>query len=447
MFTGPIIVGNSVIAIKNENLATAPTVIDSFNIANGAVNWSTPVNYSDTSGLGYGGGYVAFGTSVTVNSQVVGSLNVLNASSGAKLYSVPLPTDAISVTIATDTTTTLPVAYVTGNVGAITAVRLGPTSGTTLWSTTVLAGGTVSSIAGNMLLTANPDQYYAIDRTTGAINHFFKGMSSGGGGLKPVVDTAHGRFYIYGSLFLGQKTESDLIAYSYHGSTITQIWKDTQSENGASATPAIDSAGNVYLATRTSLMKINGATGAVLKSVPGNFYVHNSPIITPQYIWEFGAGASVTSAYVYNLSDLSLAAQFPLGSNANYLEQGAAMDPTHLIVDFGGTQQSPGFEVFTGTSKPVLPGDTNFDGLVNRTDLAAIIAHYGKPGALGDGDLNGDGVVGFADFQILELNFGRNGVNAADLSEQPVPEPYLLGLLPIIPLFCRRGVRRRIDCR
>src|SRR3954451_6399852 len=37
MFTGPIIVGNSVIAIKNENLATAPTVIDSFNIANGAV--------------------------------------------------------------------------------------------------------------------------------------------------------------------------------------------------------------------------------------------------------------------------------------------------------------------------------------------------------------------------------------------------------------------------
>jgi hypothetical protein len=55
-----------------------------------------------------------------------------------------------------------------------------------------------------------------------------------------------------------------------------------------------------------------------------------------------------------------------------------------------------------------LRGDLNLDGLVDRADLAMLIANMGQTDLTGElGDLNGDRLVGFVDFQIFELAFGN----------------------------------------
>ncbi|HEY2841917.1 MAG TPA: dockerin type I repeat-containing protein [Pirellulales bacterium] len=51
----------------------------------------------------------------------------------------------------------------------------------------------------------------------------------------------------------------------------------------------------------------------------------------------------------------------------------------------------------------LLPGDVNFDGLVNAADRAVIQAHLGQtdPHGLGVGDANGDGIVNANDFRLV----------------------------------------------
>ena len=68
-----------------------------------------------------------------------------------------------------------------------------------------------------------------------------------------------------------------------------------------------------------------------------------------------------------------------------------------------------------GTAKVsfAAPGDTNLDGLVNFSDIQAIIngGRYGQSGATGVwavGDFNYDGLVNFTDIQGM-LNAGRYG--------------------------------------
>ena len=52
-------------------------------------------------------------------------------------------------------------------------------------------------------------------------------------------------------------------------------------------------------------------------------------------------------------------------------------------------------------------GDTNLDGLINGTDLAAIKAGYGLSGVgWAYGDLNGNGLVDATDAAIMRANFG-----------------------------------------
>jgi hypothetical protein len=68
-----------------------------------------------------------------------------------------------------------------------------------------------------------------------------------------------------------------------------------------------------------------------------------------------------------------------------------------------------------GTAKVsfAAPGDTNLDGLVNFSDIQAIISggRYGQSGTTGVwgvGDFNYDGLVNFTDIQGM-LNAGRYG--------------------------------------
>ncbi len=51
------------------------------------------------------------------------------------------------------------------------------------------------------------------------------------------------------------------------------------------------------------------------------------------------------------------------------------------------------------------PGDTNGDGVVNFSDLNAVLADFGNSGDL-PGDVNGDGVVNFEDLNLVLSAFG-----------------------------------------
>jgi hypothetical protein len=79
-----------------------------------------------------------------------------------------------------------------------------------------------------------------------------------------------------------------------------------------------------------------------------------------------------------------------------------------------------------------LPGDTNFDRVVNIADFAVLAANFNASERWwGSGDFNFDGTVSIADFSQLAANFNRTQARPA-----PVPEP-ALGLL-ILPLMLRR---------
>ncbi len=52
------------------------------------------------------------------------------------------------------------------------------------------------------------------------------------------------------------------------------------------------------------------------------------------------------------------------------------------------------------------PGDTNGDGVVNFTDLNAVLGAFGQTGANLPGDVNDDGAVGFADLNEVLSNYG-----------------------------------------
>jgi len=90
-----------------------------------------------------------------------------------------------------------------------------------------------------------------------------------------------------------------------------------------------------------------------------------------------------------------------------------------------------------------MPGDLNFDGIVNFLDYLAWKSHAGTSGkGWPDGDLDGDSDVDRDDFAILRAYFGRTveipGGGAA-------PEPSAFGLLAVgaLALLKRRRRRRR----
>ena len=71
-------------------------------------------------------------------------------------------------------------------------------------------------------------------------------------------------------------------------------------------------------------------------------------------------------------------------------------------------------------------GDTNLDGLVDDTDLAALDASYGTAGGWDDGNLGLDGIVNATDLALLAGSYAPAGGGAA-----PVPEPTTMCVLAL----------------
>jgi hypothetical protein len=96
----------------------------------------------------------------------------------------------------------------------------------------------------------------------------------------------------------------------------------------------------------------------------------------------------------------------------------------------------------SATMRSPTPGDTDFDGDVDRADAATLAAHYGlASGAMWiNGDFNGDRAVDLADAVILQHHL-TSGLAAS--SAAPVPEPTSLAIVFISAAGAAGMVRPR----
>jgi len=104
---------------------------------------------------------------------------------------------------------------------------------------------------------------------------------------------------------------------------------------------------------------------------------------------------------------------------------------------------------------PLIPGDTNGNGVVEAADLTPIRTHYRQTVTSRiNGDLTGDMFVDFRDFREWKtafLNAGGGSLAGLDLSFLSVPEPSAAGLLVVGGLLgwgwrnARKSTIPRID--
>lgn len=86
-----------------------------------------------------------------------------------------------------------------------------------------------------------------------------------------------------------------------------------------------------------------------------------------------------------------------------------------LPLDISGVNRNIGGQVDIGAYEYVLPGDFNYDDVVNLNDLALLATNFGKskselPGLhFRDGDSNSDGVINLVDLAELATYFGQSG--------------------------------------
>src|SRR5438445_7240851 len=136
----------------------------------------------------------------------------------------------------------------------MTQVQLGANGGTVGWTAAASCGG-FPSVVEDSLICATPGQYYAINRTTGAINNFHSGDVSGGGFSTPAYDPARKQFYILESY--SSSLPNALTAYRYNSDgSISQLWQRSGAGINSAGGLAIDASGNIYTASGSTILKL-----------------------------------------------------------------------------------------------------------------------------------------------------------------------------------------------
>ena len=123
----------------------------------------------------------------------------------------------------------------------------------------------------------------------------------------------------------------------------------------------------------------------------------------------------------------------PLGNSAvqdldGYLDDFAVWSRTltnqEILDIYNGGLLGNGIADLIGTV--VLPGDVNFDGVVNIFDINLVSSHWGEGGPMGDA--NGDSTVNIFDINLISANWTPTGSTS-------VPEPSTIVLLALGIVF------------
>src|SRR6266404_7839621 len=161
-YSTPVIVGNNIYAMQNQGgFGELHTTVSSFDLSTGAINWSYSGNFVFPSQPGVGGGFVTFVGS-TISSS---SLYVLDAITGALRYTVPIPEGPVSLmpTVVQDSISGNVTAFVAGY-PYVSAVSLGPTSGSVLWTQLGdFCCSSIPTVVGSSIILIGPNQYWAFD--------------------------------------------------------------------------------------------------------------------------------------------------------------------------------------------------------------------------------------------------------------------------------------------
>jgi len=351
-YATPLIVGNNVIATHNGQGTGTDSTIRSFNLNTGAVNWSFTGSYTFPSQAAYGNGLVTF-TAGIIGADA-NKLIVLDSATGALKYKVTAGLSGdmpVMVPEANGTTT----AYVTDG-GKVKAISLGASSGSVLWTASGSYGGASlpTLVGGNTIVLAGPGQYYAIDRATGAQNHFQNGNISGGGGDTVVYDAAHSAFYVLDDY---DGVGSTLTAYHFGGAynAITRLWQKSGTGIGDGGQVALDSAGHLYSVDNSNLIEIDPATGNILRTKTGQSFANAvAPLIAGNVLWAYDE----SNTYAYDLTTLNRVATLPgtRGSLNSTFDSPGAVDDAHYLIDYGNIYNSPGFDVYVAAPEPAALG-------------------------------------------------------------------------------------------
>lgn len=351
-YTAPLIVGSTVYALGGS---PGSAKLTAFNAANGSQLWSDSIPGTSTST----GQSVAYSAGMLLYTST-GSLNVVNAANGSLEYSIPtgqnLPA-AFAPVIYTDPNTGQTTAYVNNFEGGMSAYSIGSTSGSMLWTSTGYeATSSVPAIAGPLALVAGPGQFYAVNRSTGAVNNFHTSNESGGGGPTVVVDSTRQQFYVQADYSAGV---SALTAYSYtSGGGITQLWQHTgvADTNGS----ALDSQGDIFsLASTTAIDEYSPAGNLIQTIAPPagkQFAFGETPLIAGSDLLVSANNTSAT--FVYNLLTGQYLQSLPTGRGAenNFTDQSVAELTSNYLITDGDSSYNGTFNVYSVTPEPASVG-------------------------------------------------------------------------------------------
>ncbi len=351
-YSTPVIIGNTIYATQ-EALNGSLTTVSSFDLSTGAINWSYTGDFVYPSQAGVGGGFVAFVGSTASSS----SLYVLDAITGALRYTVPIPEGPTSLmpTILQDPISGSVTAFVADGGSTVSAVSLGPVSGSVLWTQYGLFGGaSIPTAVGSSIVLVGPGQYYAFDQATGVENQFWSGGVAGGGGTTVAYDAARQQFYV---LEYYNDPTPTLSAYHYTDNAhITLLWQRTGDGVGDGGSAAIGPTGNVYSAGNSVIWELDPATGATLRSIPGKFANGVTPALTNNVLWIIGT----SQTFAYDLGTLQLLRAFN-GSRGNsniaYDSPGAFADG-YFVLDYGAIYGSHSFDVYSASISTPTPSPT-----------------------------------------------------------------------------------------
>jgi hypothetical protein len=343
-FASPLVVGNSVLATHNGAGTGTPTIINSFNLNTGAVNWTFSKTLTFPSQAAYGGGLVAFGSGSDATTGF--KLSVLDAATGTAKYDVTLGISPSVMPLMVPESNGTVTAYVM-NSGTLKAVSLGASSGSVLWTATgQYSSFMMPTLAGSSVVVANAGNYYAYDRSTGTVNHF-QTPGASGIGTTPAYDATRALLYILAG-YSGTTTAITAYHYASNGS-ITQAWQYTGVGVKDGNSVAIGPNGDIYSVDNTTLVELSSVDGHVVRSLPGQSFANGlTPIISGNTLWTFNPNGANSKTIGYDLTSLNVVASLPFsrGDELTAYSSAGAADDLHFLTASTTTFGQNGFQVY-----------------------------------------------------------------------------------------------------